>query len=223
MPVPSEAITVLLVDAQVATRAGIRRALESYGLAIVGEAASASEAVAAALAHRPDVCVVSVRLPGGGIEATAQIIDELPNTKIVMLTDSERDDDLFDALRAGALGFLPKSIPAARLPHAILGVARGEAALPRSTTARVLKEFRDTGSRRLIQLKPGAGVELTPRELEVLQLLRAHGSTSEIAARLGISDVTVRRHISSLLQKLRVADRQGAIDLLERIENRSVG
>jgi DNA-binding NarL/FixJ family response regulator len=215
----AETTTVLLADAQVATRVGIRRALESHGLTIVAEAANAAEALEAALAHRPDVCVMSVRLPGGGIAATQQITDRLPETRVVMLTESEHDEDLFDALRAGALGFLPKSIPAARLPYAILGVARGEAALPRTTTARVLREFRDSGRRRRIQLQPGEkGIQLTPRELEVLQLLRARGSTSEIAARLQISDVTVRRHISALLQKLQVPDRQGAIDLLDRIE-----
>lgn len=209
-------LTVLLGDDQVATRTGVRRVLEAHGLRVVAEAASAAQAVEAALAHRPDVCLLAVRMPGNGITAVEQIVRALPDTKIVMLTASDRDEDLFGALRAGAVGYLMKSTPAARLPHVIRGVAGGEAALPREMTALVLREFRAGGSRRRVPVSAsGSGVELTAREYEVLQPLRQGRRTAQIAAELGISEVTVRRHISAILRKLGVPDRRSALELLD--------
>ena len=122
-------VTVVLADDQVATRAGVRRALAPHGFRIVAEVENAADAVIAALEHRPDVCMLEVRLPGNGIEAARRISDELPEAKIVMLTASERHDDLVAALRAGADGYLLKTTSADRLPYAIRGVLRGEAAL----------------------------------------------------------------------------------------------
>ncbi|MGO9752492.1 MAG: response regulator [Solirubrobacteraceae bacterium] len=212
-------VTVVIADNQVATRVGVRRALEPYGVLIVAEAATAEEAVRAALAHQPDVCILDVRVPGSGIEAARQISTALPRTKILMLSDSERDDDLFAALRAGAHGYLPKTTSPARLPHAVLGVLRGEAALPRELASRLIHEFRDRGrSRRLMLSVSGEAVELTAREFEVLERLRRSEPTAEIARGLQISDVTVRRHISAMLHKLGVPDRRSAVKLLEREE-----
>ncbi len=215
----STEVTVLLADDHVATRAGVRHALQPHGLRVVAEAASAGEAVAAALRYRPDVCVLAVRMPGNGIEAARQISEALPTTKIVMLTASDRDEDLFAALRAGADGYLLKTMSTERLPHTIRGLLRGEAALSRAMTARLIHEFREGGRRRRLQLSVlGDGIELTSREFEVLERLRTRGRTAEIAADLGISEITVRRHISAILHKLGTPNRRSAIELLERAE-----
>jgi DNA-binding NarL/FixJ family response regulator len=211
---------VLIADDQVAMRVGIRRALESHQMRVVAEAANAPEALHAALSHRPDVCLLAVPLPGGGIEALQLIRDAVPETKIVMLTASDREDDLFAVLRAGADGYLLKTTPGERLPLAIEGVLRGEAALPRRLAASLIREFRERGRmHRLPVSVDGKGVELTSREFEVLAHLQHGDSTAQIAGQLQISEVTVRRHISAVLQKLQVHDRSSALELLAREES----
>jgi DNA-binding NarL/FixJ family response regulator len=212
-------LTMLLADDDVPTRTGVRMALEAADLRVVAEVATARAAVSEALRLRPDVCLLAIHLPGGGIEATKQIRDALPKVKIVMLTGSERDEDLFGSLRAGADGYLLASTSVDRLPHAIRGVVNGEAALPRQMTARLIREYRDRGRRpvpRLVVL--GRTVELTVREFEVLERLRKRESTSEIAGQLGITDITVRRHVSAALRKLGASSRRDAVDLLEQAE-----
>jgi DNA-binding NarL/FixJ family response regulator len=212
-------LKVLLADDQVAARAGIKQALGPHGLRVVAEAASAEEALTMAVVERPDVCVLAVELPGSGIDAARLIKQSLPATKIVMMTSSPREDDLFEALRAGADGYLLMSTAASRLPHAIHGVARGEAALPRAMTARLILEFRERGTRRRLMLpSTEAEVELTAREFEVLARLRKRERTAEISSRLGISEVTVRRHVASVLRKLGMPNRRSAIELLEQAE-----
>ena len=210
---------MLLADDDVPTRTGVRMALEAADLRVVAEVATARAAVSEALRLRPDVCLLAIHLPGGGIEATKRIRDALPKVKIVMLTGSERDEDLFGSLRAGADGYLLASTSVDRLPHAIRGVVNGEAALPRQMTARLIREYRDRGRRpvpRLVVM--GRTVELTVREFEVLERLRKRESTSEIAGQLGITDITVRRHVSAALRKLGASSRRDAVDLLEQAE-----
>src|ERR1700759_809079 len=181
-------LKVLLADDQAPARAGIKRAIEPYGLLVVAEASTADDAVLLASSCTPDVCVIAVGLPGQGIEAARRIKQALPASKVVMMSGSENEEDVFAALRAGADDWLLMSPPAARLPHAILGVVRGEAALPRKLTARLIAEFRQRGtSRRLMLPSTGGEVELTAREYEVLERLRRGDRTSEIAVRLGIS------------------------------------
>jgi DNA-binding NarL/FixJ family response regulator len=215
----ASAVTVLLADDQAPARAGIKRAIEPYGLSVVAEAANAEDALRLAQEWRPEVCVLAVGLPGQGIEAARAIKQALPETKIVMMTGSENEEDLLAALRAGADGYLLMSTPADRLPHAILGVVQGEAALPRKLTARLITEFRERGTRRRVTLpSTGGEVELTAREFEVLERLRKGDRTAEIAARLGISEVTVRRHVASVLRKLRTPNRRSAVDLFEESE-----
>ena len=211
-------VRVVLADHHAATRVGIRRALEPHGLRVVAEVDNAADAVRAAHEHHPDVCVLAVRMPGNGIEAARQISDSLPATKIVMLTASERDDDLFAALRAGADGYMLKTMQVAHLPRAIRGVVHGEAALSREMTGRLIREFREGGRRRRLQLSVDLGVELTAREFEVLEPLRKRVRTAEIAAALGISEITVRRHVSAIVHKLGTPNRRSAIELLERME-----
>jgi DNA-binding NarL/FixJ family response regulator len=204
---------VLIADDHPPTRAGVRAALEP-DFEICGEAASASEAVETALRTSPDVCILDVHMPGGGISAAAEISSALPSAAVVMLTISQHDDDLFDALKAGALGYLLKGTDPARLPHALRGVLEGQAAVPRSLVARVIAEFRDQSARRRLPLVGQRAVTLTNREWEVLDLLRDGLTTKDIATRLFISRVTVRTHISSILRKLGVRDRQAAISLV---------
>jgi DNA-binding NarL/FixJ family response regulator len=200
-------------------RAGVRRALESGGLRVVAEATSAGDAVAAALRHRPTVCLLAVQMPGSGIVASRQIKTALPATKLVMLSASERDEDLFAAVLAGADGYLLGTTCAARLPNAVLGVVSGEAAIPRRLMARLVQDYRSRGRGRLLRLSGSSRrVKVTARESEVIARLREGESTAEIARALGISQVTVRRHISSLEHKLQARNRRAVLTLLKTAE-----
>jgi DNA-binding NarL/FixJ family response regulator len=217
--VSPETISVLLADDHAAVRAGIRLALAGEGFDVVAEAADGPEAVALALELKPDLALLDVNMPGSGIKAAEEIAHALPSTFVVMLTVSRDDDDLFAALRAGASGYLLKDTDPGRLPYALRGVLEGEAALPRGLVARLIEEFRTRGKRRRLPLMRQRGVELTDREWEVLELLHDGLSTSEIASRLSISPVTVRRHVSEILKKLRVTSREEAVELLDRTES----
>ncbi|MGZ4191982.1 MAG: response regulator [Solirubrobacteraceae bacterium] len=215
-------LRVMVADDQVAVREGIKRAIEPHGLQVIAEASQAEDAVRLAVVHEPDVCIIAVDLPGSGVEVTRVIKQSLPSTKIVMMTATARDEDLLEALRAGADGYLLMSTPASALPHAIRGVTRGEAALPRAMTARLILEFRERGVRRRILVHPDqAEVELTAREFEVFQRLRQHEGTAQIASRLGISQVTVRRHVASVLRKLGAPNRRRAIEMLEQTDQQA--
>jgi DNA-binding NarL/FixJ family response regulator len=216
-------LKVLLADGQAVARAGIKSAIEPHGLHVVAEADDAVAAVRMALDQRPDVCVIAVSLPGGGIEAARQIKKSLDATKVVMITGSTSDEEFFGSLRAGADGYLPMSTSASRMPHAILGAVHGEAALPRAMTSRLIVEFRERGTRRRLSLpRAGVEIELTAREFEVLERLRKRERTAEIAARLGISEVTVRRHVASVLRKLGMPNRRSAIEMLEQAERQEL-
>jgi len=193
----------------------VRGALEGRGFTVVAEVGTADDAVTTALREQPDVCLLDINMPGNGIVAAAGIASELPDTAIVMLTVSRDDTDLFDALRAGASGYLLKDTDPERLPHALRGVLDGEAALPRTLVARVIDEFQARSRRRRLAFAKRRGVELTEREWEVLELLHQKLSTAEIAARLQVSRVTVRSHIAAILKKLRVPDRESAMRLLD--------
>jgi DNA-binding NarL/FixJ family response regulator len=210
-----DALTVLIADDHAPTRAGVRAALDGGGFVVLAEAAGAGAAVEAALRERPDVCVLDIHMPGGGIAAAARITEHLPETAVVMLTVSREDDDLFAALRAGAAGYLLKDMDPGRLAFALRGVLDGEAALPRTLVARVVEEFRTAERRPSLPLVRRRGARLTSREWEVLDLVRERLTTAEIAHRLGVSAVTVRRHIGSILAKLRVPDRRAMERLLE--------
>ena len=216
----TDPLRALVADDHAPTRAGVRAALEAGDVVVVAEAANAEEAVAAALRERPDVGLVDINMPGNGIAAAAEIGERLPAARIVMLTASRDDDDLFAALKVGASGYLLKDISPDRLPAALRGVLAGEAALPRTLMARVLEEFRAAERHPLLRFLKGRGVELTSREWEVLELLREELSTAEIAARLDVSPVTVRRHVSAILAKLRVPDRKAMARLIAEHEGR---
>jgi DNA-binding NarL/FixJ family response regulator len=202
-------VRVVLADDHPPTRMGVRLALAGDGFE-VEEAADAATAVELVRRLRPDVCLLDITMPGGGIDAARQIAQHAPETAVVMLTVSSDDQNLFDALQAGAVGYLLKTTDPERLPHALRGVLRGEAALPRTLAARVLKAFAASPRSRVVARRNGGETRLTPREWEVLQLLREGRSTAEIAAQLAISSITVRRHISSTLAKLGARNRSEA-------------
>ena len=204
-------LRVVVADDHPPTRAGVRGALETDGFTVVAEVGDARKAIDATLEHTPDVALLDIHMPGGGIAAASEISRRLPDTAIVMLTASRDDDDLFEALRAGASGYLLKDMDPDRLGNALRGVIAGEAALPRSLMAKVVGEFR-TKPRRRIGLKgQAATARLTSREAEVLDLLAVGMTTEQIAERLFVGKVTVRTHVAAILKKLRVTDRDAAV------------
>jgi DNA-binding NarL/FixJ family response regulator len=208
-------LRVLLADDHVPTRAGVQAALEAAGMDVVAQVGTGPDAVAAAKELRPDVCLLDVNMPGGGIDAAAEIAQAVPDVAVVMLAAEVNDDDLFDALRSGAKGYLLKDTDPDRLPFALQGVLDGEAALPRRLVMRMIDEFRSRERRRRIPLRGADAAQLTDREWQVLDMLRQELSTREVAARLGISEITVRRHLSAVMAKLGVQTRKAALDLLK--------
>lgn len=204
-------LTVVIADDHAPTRLGVRMTLEEDGFTVVAEASTAPSAVAAALEHRPDVVLLDVHMPGSGIAAARTLTTELPSAAVVMLTVSRDDDDLFEALRAGARGYLLKDIDPDRLSHALRGVLEGEAALPRNLVARLVDEFRGRDRSRD---RPEAA--LTLREWQVMEGLGRGLSTNEIAAELFVAPVTVRTHVAAVLKKLGAESREAAVRMLRR-------
>ncbi len=178
------------------------------------EAADADSAVRGAKEAHPDVCLLDINMPGNGIAAAAQITGALPDTAVVMLTVSRQDQDLFDALRAGASGYLLKGMDEDSIGDALQRVLAGEATLPGTLVARLVDEFRDREQRR-IAVPDGQTTRLTGREWDVLELMRKGASTAEISERLFVSPTTVRSHVSAILRKLGVPSREAAIKLLD--------
>ena len=211
-------IRILLADASAATRLGLAGALREAALTIVAQAEDADEAVQRALETRPDVCLVDVALPGGGITAAGRLAAELDGCRLVVLTDRRSDDELLQAVRAGAVGYVSKDIEPSRLPAVVRGVVAGETALPRALLGRLLDEVRSRGMPSSVTLADGRSVSLTRREQTMADALRSGAGTREIADALGVSEVTVRRHISTLLAKLEVPDRQSAAALLRELD-----
>jgi DNA-binding NarL/FixJ family response regulator len=207
--------TVVTADDHPATRLGVRMALTRGGFRVVAEAADGEGAVAAVLRELPDVCLLDVCMPGGGIEAARRVSESGVRTAVVMLTVSQDSGDVLAALRAGAVGYLPKDTHPDRLPAALCGVLTGEAALPRALTALVLKSLRGGDHMSPPERVRVDGVELSARESQILHLLRSGMRTTEIGEALSLSPVTVRRHISSGVAKLGVADRDAAIRVLD--------
>jgi DNA-binding NarL/FixJ family response regulator len=210
-------LRVLIADDHPPTRDDVRRALERDGrFDVCASVADAAEAVQAAVRERPDVCLLDVRMPGSGLAAAWEISARLPQAKVVMLTVSDEDADLFGGLRAGADGYLLKTMNLRRLPDALAGVCSGEAAMQRTLVARVLERFhgREPRWRHLAAGCPER--RLTTREWEVLELLAQGRSTAEIASRLVLSASAVRAHIASIVRKLEVADRAAAAELFHR-------
>jgi DNA-binding NarL/FixJ family response regulator len=203
-------IRVVVADDHPIFRSGLRTLVEeSPQLQFVGEAADGDEAVALCLAQRPDVVLMDIRMPGtSGVEATRRIRAEAPSVAVLVLTMLEDDTTVVAALRAGALGYVLKGAAPDEIVRAITAVAAGEVIFGAAVAARV------TGL--VIAGSSGSGnpfPELTPRERDVLGLIAAGRNNVDIAARLGLSEKTVRNNVSAVFAKLRVADRSAAIVL----------
>ncbi len=200
---------VLVVDDHALFRQGVAGVLrDAEGFTVVGEAQDGREAVAKAEALRPDVVLMDIYLPGmDGLEAARRIKEAMPSTRIIILTVSEEDQKLFDAIKAGAQGYLLKSVEPQGLLHALRGVVRGEAFVTPSMAARILDEF----TRQAREGKARASGGLSPREREVLALLTRGAVNKEIAAALAISENTVKNHLKSIMEKLHVENRVQAV------------
>jgi DNA-binding NarL/FixJ family response regulator len=205
---------VLIADDHAPTRAGVRMALERDGIEVCAEVTNASEAVDAAIREQPDLCLLDVHMPGGGPSAASKITSNLPSTLVLMLTVSRENADVLESLRRGASGYLLKDMNPASLPVAVRAALGGEGVLPRTLSAGLIEELRrKPGSRRLSAQRRGQPT-LSSREWEILDLLAEGAGTGEIAQRLFLSRVTVRRHISSILSKLGVSSREEAVSLV---------
>jgi DNA-binding NarL/FixJ family response regulator len=202
-------IRVLLVDDQTLVRSGFRALLErSAEIEVIAEAADGAEAVEITRTERPDVVLMDIRMPGvDGLEATRRItVDErLANVRVIMLTTFELDEYVFEALHAGASGFLLKDVEPEALREAVRVVAQGEALLAPSVTKRLIREFVAQPGRH--RPPPERLEELTEREREVMGLVAAGLSNHEIADRLVISPATAKTHVSRAMMKLRAHDR----------------
>jgi two-component system, NarL family, nitrate/nitrite response regulator NarL len=209
---------VLVADDHAPSRDDIQRALErNQRFSVCASVADAAGAIQAAVRGRPDVCLLDIRMPGDGLAATWEIAARLPQAKIVMLTVSDDDADLFAALRAGAHGYLLKSMSFQRLPDALDGVLSGEAPMPGVLVARVLEQFRGHEPRWRQPVGDGClRQRLTSREWEILALLARQQSTGEIARRLMLSAVAVRVHIAAIVRKLGVPDRAAAVEVFRK-------
>ncbi len=209
---PLEHPSVLIADDEIALRRGVRETLEADGFVVVAEAADAASAIAAATRLQPDVCLIEPELPGEGLSPIGGIAKASPKTLIVVLGESDRPEDVVAAFRRGASGYLLKGSSGQRLASTLRAALHGEPAVSRSLVPHLVDEIRRGSVRRV--LLPGGSVTLTAREWEVGELLREGQSTAEIAERLGVSPVTVRRHVSLLLQKLGSDGRQAAVETL---------
>jgi DNA-binding NarL/FixJ family response regulator len=205
-------IRVLIADDQSLVRAGFRLVLENHpDLEVVGEASNGNQAVHSVARLRPDVVLMDIRMPElDGIAATRQITARHP-ARVLVLTTYDLDEYVYDALQAGASGFLLKDTPPPQLVDGIRAVAEGEALLAPTVTRRLIEEFARIGPAR--RTPPPELEELTPRELEVLRLLARGMSNAEIAAALVLGDTTVKTHVTHVLSKLGLRDRVQAVVL----------
>ena len=206
-------LTVVIADDQALVRAGFRMILDTEtDIEVVGEASTGEEAIAEIQRLRPDIVLMDVRMPEmDGIEATRRLLSNgATETKVVMLTTFDMDEYVYEALRAGASGFLLKDVPPEQLVEGIRSVGSGEALLAPSITRRVIEEFvrRPPES---VRTPPPELAELTERELEVLRQVARGLSNGEIAKELFVSETTVKTHVSHILMKLRLRDRVQAV------------
>lgn len=199
---------ILLVDDHEVVRVGLKTMLDKHpDFDVVAEAGTPKEAVEKTKAHKPDVVVMDIRLKGGsGIEACEEIIAEMPETKVIMLTSYAEDEMLFSAIRAGAAGYVLKQIGGDDLIRAIESISRGEALLDPSVTQRVFQEVRKAAR----EEEASAFADLTEQEMHVLQLVSEGRTNRQIAEMLYLGEGTVRNYVSSILSKLNVRNRAEA-------------
>ena len=206
---------VLIADPGQITRDAVRRVLEQDGrFEVCGTACDAAETVATAVAEAPDICLIETAMPGGGLAAAWEVAARLPDTRVVILTSRDSDEELLEALEIGVSGYLLKTALLGWLPNTLMDVHYGTFALPRRLTHRIVRRLRTSEPRRRTIL--GTASRLTSREWEVLDLIAAGLSTREVAERLTLSPTAVRVHIASTVRKLGVESRAEAIELFTR-------
>ncbi len=200
-------IRVLLVDDHALFRKGIASILAAErGFEVVGEAGDGLEALERARELMPDVILMDIFMPGAdGLDATRWIMEALPYVKIIMLTASEEDRNLYEAIKSGAQGYLLKKILPQELFAMLRGVMQGDAPISRATAAKILREF--ARQARQAPAATPAGVHLTPREKDVLELVTQGKSNKEIAAALAMTENTVKNHLKNILEKLHLENR----------------
>jgi DNA-binding NarL/FixJ family response regulator len=202
----SESLRVLIVDDHDLFRTGLRNLLEEQGVVIVGEAATGAEAVKIVREIAPDVVVMDLNMPGmGGVDATRHITAIAPLTRVVMLTISEDDSDVMDAILAGACGYLLKDASIDELLAGIRAASRGESLISPGIAAKVLQRVRATSAQP--EIADAIRSELSDREIEVLKLIANGKDNAVIAGELHISPKTVKNHISNILMKLQIDNR----------------
>ena len=208
-PAASTGIRILLVDDQPLFRRAIASLIgDQPGLTVVGEAENGLEAVEMAHALTPDLVVMDVEMPVmTGVEATRRIREELPGIKVVILTVSDSDEHLFDAIKFGAHGYLLKDLRPEQLYELIRAVMRNETALSPAIAGRLLREFREHADRRPVTTVEPDGPGLTHREIQILQLVADGLSNKEIGGRLSITEGTVKNHVHNALEKLQLENR----------------
>jgi len=208
-----ETIRLLVADDHALFREGLRALFSTTaGIEVVGEAADGAETVALADELRPDIILMDVNMPGmDGIQATRWVLRANPAVGVIMVTMVEEDATLFSAMRAGARGYVLKGAHHQELLQTVRAVASGQVLFGPSTATRIVGFFRDFQVGAKPSPQEEAFPELTPRELEVLELIAQGSSNSQIAEKLVITDKTVRNHITSIFSKLQVADRAHAI------------
>jgi len=206
-------IRLLVVDDQAMVREGFAALLSAQpDIEVVGTAEDGQAALAAVAEHRPDVVLMDVRMPVlDGIAATRELAAD--PARVLMLTTFDLDDHIYDALRAGASGFLLKHAPAAELLHAVRVVAAGEALLAPEVTRRLISHFVSARPAAVTDVRPERLAPLTDRETEVLRLVAAGFSNAEIAAKLVLAEQTVKSHVSRTFTKLGLRDRAQAVVL----------
>jgi len=203
----SDLISVLLVDDHAMVRQGVRAFLETQsGISVVGEAGSGDEAVKLAAQHIPDVILMDLIMPDmDGVETTRRVRQVSPRSQIVVLTSYHEDEHIFPALKAGALSYILKDVSAEELASAVRKAAVGEAILHPRVAARVIRELQGSHAE-----KVNPFTELSERELEVLKLIADGMSNAEMAAKLVLSEKTIKGHVSNILSKLHLVDRTQA-------------
>lgn len=226
----SSVVRVLVLEDQLPTRVGLRLALRRPGLELVGEVGRASDVVEAARRERPDVCLIDGDVDGAAVPAVRELKRRFPEIKILFLSSSAADDPdvgVLAAFDAGASGWLAKSVSAERLPAVFQAVMNGEAVVPRSVVGQIVGAAVEGRQRRrgINSLEDASasasanGGSLSRRDTQVLELLALGHGTRDIASTLGISAVTVRRHLSNASRKLGVKGRRAAV---EAVHSRSI-
>jgi len=196
---------VIVADDHSLFRDGVVSLLEAAGFEVVGQAGDGRQAIDLVLKHRPDLILLDITMPHmGGLEALHQIREQAPAVQVVMLTVSDDEADLLEAMRSGARGYLLKNLKAEEFLDLLEGLARGETALTRQAASRVIHSLTQGGK------SPGRGAQLTERELELLPLLVEGLANRAIAQRLSVSENTVKYHVKAILQKLEAKNRTEA-------------